>query len=120
MLLHIEGVTQRDDWEHFTEIEALRNQAIDAFADGDDEKGEALVKAGVVKIHKHPALALYDRRRLGKKFADDMKEWSTQGSGATASDAPSWAAFIESLPRANVDDTSEPTVAEQLSAWRAH
>jgi hypothetical protein len=82
MLFRIESRRQREDWRlpHF---ETLIGEAIDAHFAGKTEEFEGLRNALLAEVWKSPELTPLDRRRVAIAIAEELKEITSLGAGAT-------------------------------------
>jgi hypothetical protein len=103
LLLRFEQARARGDMEHFSDLDPLRQNAIDAALAGDAVQLKAADAAFVSKVLRHPELIDADRRRLIQKLRKELAEYQT-GLGSIPKRIAGWRDFVASLPPA-----SDPT-----------
>lgn len=109
MLLRFERASTRNDIEHFSDLEPLRQHAIDAALAGDAAQLKAADAAFVSRVLKHPELIDADRRRIIVKLRKDLEEYRGL-DGAVPRSTAGWRDFAASLPPAS--DPRPVTFAE--------
>ncbi len=112
MLLRFEIAATRDDFQHFSDISALRAEAIAAYLGGDEPKGDALRASLMAKIVTHPDLINADRRALAKLVREELDELKGGGNAAAPSQVPAWSALVASIRP--TQDHSKVTLTEVL------
>lgn len=79
MLLHVEILEERDDWNQLTSIAEPFSQAIEALGEmvPDEDKATASLRQALVAAFKAPELTKIDRRRVVDLLKQDFEEAKT-------------------------------------------
>ncbi|HWU91142.1 MAG TPA: hypothetical protein VN253_27940 [Kofleriaceae bacterium] len=99
MLLRFETAPTRDDFQHFSDLAQLRQDAIHGYLTGDTAKGDAFVASAIARIATHPDLINADRRALAKLVRDEMAEYKDGGRAASPDELRTWAQLVGTLER---------------------
>lgn len=113
MLLHIEGLPNRDDLRAFSDLDKLRSRMLEAFIKQDDPAGDTAYREALTAIVMHPELINADRRVLADELKADRDRYRTPAMGMAPPAVPrSWDELTSKLPAGK--DHAKVSLAEYV------
>jgi hypothetical protein len=111
LLFQIECVTERDDYRAFTYVREPFEQALDAKAEGDDEKGKLLLNQAKRAVQKSDDFTALDRRRikaaLDKAYLDDGWGVTNESLQPRTEESVTRSRFVDAIGRVPIEAARE-------------